>query len=459
MNKTLRVILILAAIALVGLLLFIFVPVRLTPAVAALPADWEPPEGYGEYVMHTGDCKACHTAEGGRPFAGGRPIASPMGTIYSTNITPDPEAGIGAYSLDEFRGALYDGIRNDGVHLYPAMPYENYRMLTEEDVRSLYHYFMNEVEPVSYTPDETALNFPFNLRWGIRAWNWLALQHPAGFTPSYDDEVLARGQYLVEAPGHCAACHSPRNRLVVQDGIVAGQENFLTGGVIGGWNAAPLNGPNSAPQRWTVAELAGFLATGRNHHSTANGEMGLVIEESTQYLTDEDNIAIAAFLRGLAGGTVELPQPVEGVHSIAIPPDPADEAGEATTQMLHDAQPGMPIGARLYMDNCVACHFVAGKGAPQIFPKLAGNTLVTGSETMPLISIILDGAAVVSTEKRPMRLVMQGYRERLNDQEVAELASFVRSAWGNDASAVTAAEVAEVRADTAEDVPERAVMR
>lgn len=169
MKTFLRIIGVLVVIGIIALLAFIFVPVQLTKPTKELAADWKPAEGQGQYVMYASDCMACHTAEGGKPFAGGRPIASPMGTIWTTNITPDKETGIGNWTLDQFRAALYDGIRADGSHLYPAMPYENYRKLTEEDVRALYDYFMHQVEPVNNVVQETKLGFPFNMRFGIRA--------------------------------------------------------------------------------------------------------------------------------------------------------------------------------------------------------------------------------------------------------------------------------------------------
>ncbi|MEO9339833.1 cytochrome c [Mesorhizobium sp. SB112] len=445
MKTFIRIIGILAIVGIIALLAFVFLPVQLTKPTEQLASDWKPAKGQGEYAMYASDCMACHTAEGGKSFAGGRAIASPMGTIWTTNITPDKETGIGNWTLDQFRAALYDGIRADGAHLYPAMPYENYRKLTEEDVRALYDYFMNEVEPVKNEIQQTELGFPFNMRFGIRAWNWLALNHKAGFTPADNNEVQDRGQYLVEGPGHCAACHSPRNALMAQSGIEAGDKNFLTGGVVDGWNAPALRGPQSAGQKWSVEEMASYLATGRNAHSTANGEMGLVVEHSLQHLTDTDNLAIAAFLKGVDGATVEVPQSFAEKVSTALPVAPAGADGEKTASMLTEASPDMPLGARLYLDNCSACHFVTGKGAPGIFPELGGNDLVTGSEVKPLISIILHGAEVPSTAKRPMRLVMQGYADRLTDEEIAELATFVRSAWGNKANAVSADDVQAVR--------------
>ncbi|MHC9235304.1 c-type cytochrome [Pseudooceanicola sp. 502str34] len=446
MKTFLRIIAGLVVLGVVALLAFIFVPVQRSAPATDLAADWQPEPGQGEYVMHASDCVACHTSGEGESMAGGRAIASPMGTIWSTNITPDKDTGIGNWSYADFRGAMVDGVTPNGTHLYPAMPYENYRLMKEEDLRALYDYIMTEVPAVSNKVEETKLSFPFNLRFGIRAWNWLALTHEPGFTPTSSTEAETRGQYLVEGPGHCAACHSPRTAFMSQDGITASDESFLTGGVIDGWNAPALRGAESAPQQWSTEELALYLATGRNAHSAANGEMGLVVEHSLQYLTDEDNIAMAAFLKGIDGADVDLPDTIAAADHRSMEPAPADAAGEATATMLTEANPDISLGARLYLDNCSACHFVTGKGAPEIFPELAHNALVTGSETKPLISVILNGAEVPGTAKRPMTLRMQGYADRLSDDEVAELASFVRSAWGNDAGAVTAADVAAVRA-------------
>ncbi|MCV0351000.1 MAG: cytochrome c [Nitratireductor sp.] len=441
MKTFLRILAGLVVVGVIALLAFVFVPVKRSAPTQNLAADWQPEEGQGQYVMYAGDCVACHTAEGGEPLAGGRPIESPMGTIWSTNITPDPKTGIGGWSLDDFRAAMVDGLMPDGTHLYPAMPYENFRFMSEADIRALYNYLMNGVEPVENRVQATQLAFPFNQRWGLRAWNWMALSHEAGFKPLGASDMQDRGQYLVEGAGHCAACHSPRNDLMMQDGVTASQKTFLAGGVIDGWEAPALYGPNSTIAGWSVEETANYLATGRNAHSAANGEMALVVEHSLQHLTDADNLAIAAFLKGKDAETTE----VAGVMK-AMPQPEADAAGEETAAMLTEASPDMPLGPRLYLDNCSGCHFVTGKGAPEIFPELENNPMVVSAEVGPLISVILNGAEVPSTEKRPMKLVMQGYAERLDDAEVAELVNFLRSSWGNDAAAISAEDVAKVRA-------------
>lgn len=445
MVKFLRIVAWLVVVGLVALLAFIFIPPVATKPTEELAADWQPEPGQGKAVFDAGDCVACHTAPDRPELAGGRAIVSPMGTIWSTNITPDKDTGIGNWSLDEFRAAMVDGVAPGGKHLYPAMPYENYRLMSERDIRALYQYLMTDVPAVKNEVQETKLSFPFNMRFGIRAWNWLALRHGPGFTPANTDTVQARGQYLIEAAGHCAACHSPRNAMMMQDGVTANEPSFLSGGVIDGWNAPALLGEGSDLKNWSVEDVATYLSTGRNSHSTANGEMGLVVEHSLQYLSDADLLAMASFLKG---ETAPDTTPIAPAGPIAHPNVDANAKGKSTAELLTAADPSLPLGAQLYLDNCSACHFVTGRGADGIFPALQDNPLVVGSEVHPLLSIILNGATVAGTEKRPMDLVMQGYADRLSDSEVAELATFLRSAWGNDAPAVTAEQVGAVRAET-----------
>lgn len=446
MIKFLRILAALVVLGVIALLAFLFVPVQLTKPTAELAADWKPAEGQGKAALYAGDCVACHTAPGGQTLAGGHAIDSDMGKIWSTNITPDKETGIGNWTLDQFRAAMVDGIAPGGVHLYPAMPYENFRFLTEEDIRALYAYLMDEVQPVSNVVPKTELSFPFNMRFGIRAWNWLALDKGAGFTPAGTSAEQDRGQYLVEGAGHCAACHSPRTTFMAQDGVKASEPSFLSGGSLGAWSVPALRGPNSAIKDWSVQELATYLATGRNNHAVANGEMALVVQDSLQHLSDADVIAMAAFLKGLDGGAVgELPQLAAPVGPIATPQAQADDKGAQTAALLTEASPDLPLGARLYLDNCSGCHFVTGKGAAGIFPALQGASIVNGANAAPLISVILNGTSVKGTASRPMHLVMQGYAHRLSDADVAELATFLRSAWGNTGGAVTAESVAKLR--------------
>ncbi len=427
----LRILLGLVLLGVAVVLAMIFVPQRLTPPQQTLAADYAVPEGDGLYVMRTADCAACHTAEGGQPFAGGRPIQSPFGVIHSTNITSDKEHGIGNWSLDQFRAALYDGVDDEGHNLYPAMPSANYRKLTEPDVRALYAYFQS-VPAVASDPAETNLAFPFNQRWGIRAWKWVAYGR-AGFEPRLDDPVLDRGAYLVEGPGHCGACHSPRNAVFAQKGYTAKTKAFLAGGQIDGWSTPSLRAAGAAPQRWSVPQMVDFLKTGRNDNTGVAGEMHLVIDDSTQHMSDADLTAIATYLKHIS-----LPS---GAPAVVKDPD-------TTTAMLASAKPDT-LGARLYLDNCNACHFSNGMGADGVFPELNGNSTVTAKLPKGLVSVILHGAHMPSTETRPAPLRMPGFAGRLSDAEVAELATFVRGAWSNSAKAVSVEEAAKVRKETA----------
>lgn len=445
MKTYLRIFGALVALGIIVLLAIIFVPPQLTAPSEQLAADWQPEPGQAEYAMRMADCAACHTAEGGKPFAGGRAIESPMGTIWSTNITPDPDAGIGGWTLDQFRAALVDGISADGKHLYPAMPYENYRHLTETDIRAMYEYFMNDVPAVNNEVEETALSFPFNQRWGIRLWNWVALGK-SGFTPETDaiaaDEQLARGAYLVQGPGHCASCHSPRNLIMAEGGKTSNDEDFLAGGVLDGWSAPDLRGPEAPAQKWSAADLKAYLTTGRNAHTAVAGEMALAVKDSLQYMTEEDADAMVAYLHHIGKGDAGAPPSIPD-QSLSAPAQ-LDLATDATSVKLAKGL-DLSEGELLYMDNCAACHLTNGKGAPEVFPSMVDNSLVIADAKQGLIQTILYGAEMPSTAKRPEKLKMPGFAERLSDKDVAALASFVRKGWGNNASAVTAEDVAHVR--------------
>lgn len=451
--KTMKVIGLLAIAGGAFILAIIIVPVQRTPAQVQTASDEVVVASSGEYASQLGDCVACHTADEGAPFAGGYPIESPFGTIYSSNITPDPDYGIGGWSLDDFRAALYDGIDEEGHHLYPAMPSANYRKLSEADVVSLYDYFMNEVEPVATSAPETDLAFPFNQRWGLRLWQWIAFKD-AGFTPRHEDPILDRGAYLVEGPAHCGACHSPRTPFFTQAGYTSDDDAFLTGGVINDWAAPALRGAESVSASWNEAQMKSFLKSGRNAHVGVAGEMADVVENSLQFMTDDDVTAIARYLKEVA-----TEDEGSGLHSAqeakkATATDNVAESekqlapGDDTAAMLLEASPDMELGARLYLDNCNACHFNTGMGADEVFPELVGNSTVLSDELGGLLDVMLNGAVMPSTETRPSRLRMPGFGERLSDEEVATLATFIRQAWGNEAGSVSADAVSEVREST-----------
>lgn len=383
----------------------------------------------GRYVALMGDCAACHTATDGKPFAGGLAIPSPFGEIYASNITPDPTYGIGGYTLAEFNAAVRQGIRKDGANLYPAMPYTSYAKISDDDIAVLYDFFVNEVAPVPEPVTKTALAFPFNQRWGVRSWN-LINRPRQGFDPPFDDPVLNRGAYLVEGLGHCGACHTPRNELFAEKAYDASDAAFLAGGTLGNRSVPDLRGADSAAQKWSEDELVEFLATGRNTGSGVTGEMAIVVELSLQHATNEDLRAIARYLKAIGDDREKSRKRKES---------------DNTTALLTAAKPDMPLGARLYLDNCGACHTVSGQGAPRTIPDLVGNSTVIAEDPAGLISIILDGARMPSTRKAPAALAMPGFAARLNDTEVATLASFVRSAWTNDAAPVDETAIEDIR--------------
>ncbi|MBT9386093.1 cytochrome c [Pseudooceanicola sp. CBS1P-1] len=404
-------------------------------AGAALAQDGTDLVQKGAYVARLGDCMACHTAPGGKPYAGGLPIKSDLGTIYATNITPDPDAGIGKYSEADFARALRKGVLPDGSHLYPAMPYPSYAKLSDADVHALYAYLMQAVAPVSTPAPETRLGFPFNQRWGMMFWN-TAFGDAVGFAP--DPDLTAeenRGKYIVEGAGHCGSCHTPRGIAMQEKAYDGDSAAYLSGGELNGWDVPALRADGSSGAGiagWSTAEIADYLGKGRNDRAAVGGEMTAVVQHSTGHMSNADLNAVAAYLKTLS------PAPAPWT------PKP-DSAARATTAKL-TAATDLSTGARLYIDSCGACHFVNGKGAKDIFPQLDGASVVNADSPTGLIHTILAGAQTPSVERAPSVNLMPGFAARMDDKEVAELASFLRGAWTNDAGAVTADQVAKVRA-------------
>lgn len=380
----------------------------------------------GEYISRLGDCSACHSVPGKPEFSGGLAIESNLGTIYSTNITPDKDQGIGNYSEQQFSDAVRKGVLPDGKRLYPAMPYPDYAKINDRDMHALYAYFMQGVKPSAEAPPETDLSFPFSQRWGMRFWNW-AFTSDKPFQPIGGATAeVNRGAYLVESLGHCGSCHTPRGLGMNEKALDSGDDKFLAGGNLNGWEVPSLRGL----PRWTEQETVDYLATGRNDKAAVGGEMTSVVEHSTSYMSDADLKAIAAYLKFLGGNP---PAPV--AHADAVSP----------TEAKLTAAKNLSEGERLYLDNCGACHFVTGKGAPGIFPELDQATIVNAEDPGGLIHTILAGAQQPSTAKAPSTLAMPGFANRLNDDQVAKLATFIRQGWSNKAEAVTADQVAEVR--------------
>ena len=214
----------------------------------------------GAYIARTADCVACHSVPGDKPFAGGLAMQTPVGTIYSSNITPDKTAGIGAYSYADFKNAVQYGIRKDGTPLYPAMPYPSYAIMPDADVQALYAYFMADVKPDSKPSADSTIPWPLNMRWPMAWWQALFAAKRQFAAPTGADEMLTRGAYLVEGPGHCGACHTPRGLAYQEKALsMADGDAFLSGAVIDGWRAKSLRGEAQGLQSWTAADIALFL--------------------------------------------------------------------------------------------------------------------------------------------------------------------------------------------------------
>ncbi|SAI57456.1 cytochrome C subunit of gluconate dehydrogenase [Bordetella ansorpii] len=399
----------------------------------------------GEYLARAGDCVACHTAKGGKPFAGGLGLESPLGTIYSTNITPDKDTGIGQYSLEDFDRAVRHGVARDGHSLYPAMPFTSYANVSPADVKALYAYFMNGVEPVRQENKDTDISWPMSMRWPLNVWRWMFAPDvvEASAVPADSGDAVLRGKYLVEGLGHCSTCHTPRG-VALQEKALSDKDGtaFLSGGKIEGWLAKNLRGDmHDGLGSWSEADIVAFLKGGRNEHSAAFGGMAQVVEDSTQHLTDADLTAIAKYLKTLS--------PADPKATQALTYD------ESTYKALSSGQATVR-GAMDYINNCATCHRTDGRGWTETFPRLALSTTVNTEDPTSLIHIVLQGAEMPWTKAAPTHYAMPGFAARMTDAEVADVVTFIRSSWGNKASAVTASQVADIRKEVhAADAPKR----
>jgi alcohol dehydrogenase (quinone), cytochrome c subunit len=386
----------------------------------------------GAYLAKLGDCAACHSVPGKPAFSGGYRMAIPIGAIYSTNITPDPKDGIGKFTLTDFDRALRYGVSR-GHTLYPAMPFVSYANTRAEDVQALYAYFMHGVPPASVANRDPDILFPLSMRFPLTYWRWLFAPRPQPFeTGQYANSELAHGAYFVEGLGHCGECHTPR-ALTLQLKAKSPKDgpSYLSGAVVENFFAPSLRseGPGSLAG-WDVADIATFLKTGTNSHGIAFGSMTDVIEHSTQFMTEEDLNATARYLKSL------------GVSAVVRP-----AYDSATAKSLAAGDISRP-GARVYIDNCAACHRPDGRGYVGVFPALAGNPVAETSDPTSLATIVLNGSKTPRTQGTPAQFTMPSFAWRLSDEEVADVVSFVRSSWGNQASAVTPQDAAKIRRST-----------
>jgi mono/diheme cytochrome c family protein len=368
----------------------------------------------GKALSDTGDCGSCHTADPAKPFAGGKRIDTPFGGIYSANLTPDRDTGLGAWSDDDFVRSLRFGVARDGSRYYPAFPYPHFTKMIRGDMLAIRAY-LGTLPPVQNTPPPPQLRWPLNYRVLMRGWNF-AFFRPGIFEPDQSKSAeWNRGGYLVEGAAHCGACHTPKNFFGAEK---RGQK--YGGGPVDGWFAPRLDGADrSGLKSWSADDIAEYLQSGRNGKSHASGPMAEVVLNSTSRLSDADVRAIAVYLKDLPPGTSEP----------TVTPPPAAQ---------------MADGEKLYKAACIACHEADGSGAPRIYPPLPGSANLQSADPASTLRIILDGAETIRTPRAPNTGSMPPYA-KWSDQQIADVTNYIRNSWGNAAPAVTAAQVAKAR--------------
>jgi len=370
----------------------------------------------GRYLTIAADCAACHTApDQNRPFAGGRAIETPFGNVLAPNITPDRETGIGSWSDAQFDAAVRQGRMPDGKRLYPAMPFVYYTHMSRSDVSAIRAY-LSTIEPVHHAVVPDQLPFPFSIRASMRVWD--ALYFNAGeYQPDPAQSAeWNRGAYLVQGPGHCAACHTPKN-------VLGGDKTSQSfhGYSIQGWFGPDItDDAHRGLANWSLADTVDYLKKGHNRFAAASGPMAEEVTDSSSKMSTEDLEAIATYLKG---------QPAHTSKNQAI------AAGE----------PMMVAGAAIYGDLCSACHKGDGTGVSYLIPNLAASSSVASREPTSILRVVLRGAPSVATNEEPTGPAMPGFGRDLTDAEVAAVATYVRNSWGHAASAVTPGDVSRAR--------------
>ncbi|MCP8465363.1 cytochrome c [Pseudomonas sp. ZM23] len=373
----------------------------------------------GEYLARAADCMACHTAEGGAPFAGGLPIESPFGTIYGSNITSDKQYGIGSYSADEFFAALTEGKRKDGANLYPAMPYTSYHLVKREDSDAIHAYLMT-VPAVNRAAPQTSLSFPFNVRLGLSGWNMLYGKSVQLQSAEGKSEAWQRGQYMVEVLGHCGECHTPRNDIGALQ-----QDKRLTGGLLNGYLAPSLLAQDLAERGWTTADLTSFLKHGMSAQGSMFNEMFPVVHHSTQHLEDSDLAAMATYLLG------DQPPQAKVVQSV-----PFEQLSDSAKR-----------GRQQYLNVCAGCHGVEGEGKPHIAVAMQGNTTLRLADSRNLAKVVLEGIREQQFTGFERMQPMPGFADKLGDQELADLINYLRQAWGGLPGDLGVQQVAQLKSE------------
>ena len=380
----------------------------------------------GRYLAAAGNCVSCHTAENGGALAGGVAFETPFGTVYSTNISSDPEFGIGGWSLEDFEKAMRHGERPDGENLYPVFPYQSFTLLSDDDVAALYAYFKT-VEPVQSTPPENDLGFPHNQRWAIGIWKSLYFDEGRYQPVTEQSEQWNRGAYLVEGLGHCGMCHSPRNSMGAIDtdlAMTGGVNKALVGAKLADWSAPNLTSSENGLAAWHQDDLRDYLKLGVSERAGVFGPMNKVIMNSTRHLSDDDVTAMAVYLKSLPANAQDMAAP----------------ADEKTLR----------AGSIQYDIHCGTCDLPTGQGSKDTGPPLVGSPIVLDVNPSSLINITLFGPDIPKTAPSDQWVAskwqhMKPFAAKLNDKQTADLLSYIRSAWGHKAGAVSQEQVATQR--------------
>jgi mono/diheme cytochrome c family protein len=374
----------------------------------------------GAYVATAADCYACHTTQGGAPWAGGLPFATPFGTIYATNISPHERDGIGGWTRADFHRALRDGVGRGGRHLYPAMPYASYRDMTPEDVDAVYVYLMSR-EPIAVPNRANELTFPFNIRRGLTFWNLVNLPREAQTTNPARSAEWNRGRYVVDALGHCGECHTPRNLMQGMDAAA-----YLKGSVLEGVEAPDITKAGLQAMGFDAPTLARFMKSGLSAQGAMTNQMFEVVHFSTQYMSEPDLKAMAAYLFDVdAAGDIATPPPA---------PKPVD------------VSPELSAAARAtYLNLCSGCHGTEGQGIPHVAVPLATNASLRLNSARNFIHTTLHGLPAQAFPGLERMQAMPGFADKLDDRALADLTNWMRARWGGKPPDVTPSDVANLR--------------
>ncbi|ATA52701.1 alcohol dehydrogenase [Variovorax boronicumulans] len=372
----------------------------------------------GRYLALAGNCAGCHTTRGGQPYAGGVPLETPFGTIYATNLTPNATHGIGGWSSAHFWRAMHNGRSKDGRLLYPAFPYPNFTQVTREDSDALYAY-LRSVAPATTENKAHRLRFPYDTQAALAVWRALSFKPQPFVANANKPAEWNRGAYLVGGLGHCIACHGSRNSLGATETKLG-----LSGGLIAveNWYAPSLADPHEAGVAdWPAADVVALLKSGTAPRGSVMGPMADVVFRSTQYLSDADLGAMAIYLK-------DLPEAVK---------KGAPEATKAPAAPVRRDAGTMVRGAKIYDQRCAYCHGDQGQGAAGAYPPLAGNRAVTMARPTNLIQVVAHGGFLPATAGNPRPYGMPPFGHALDATEVAEVLTYIRGSWGNNAAPVT----------------------